>query len=72
MNKNIIPCFLTFCSSNQSLLSFLNAKFLNILVYLTIVDYIATIGSYMYAIIIQAIVLGMILSTQMLSYLQEQ
>jgi len=30
--QNIIPCFLTFCSSGQSLLSFLNFKFLNILV----------------------------------------
>jgi len=29
--KIIIPCFLTFCSSDQSLLSFLNFKFLNIL-----------------------------------------
>jgi len=30
--QNIIPCFLTFCSSDQSLLSFLKFKFLNILV----------------------------------------
>jgi len=30
--SNVILCFLTFCSSDRSLLSFLNFKFLNILV----------------------------------------
>jgi len=39
--QNIIPCFLTFCSSDQSLLSFfLNFKFLNILVCLLFIVYL--------------------------------
>jgi len=33
-SQNIIPCFLTFCSSDQSLLSFLNFIFLNILLFI--------------------------------------
>jgi len=44
--QDIIPCFLTFCSSDQSLLSFLNFKFLNILVYVAMYTYMCMLHTY--------------------------
>jgi len=46
--QNIIPCFLAFCSSNQSLLSLLNFKFLNILVKVKHAATIEAINTFVY------------------------